>query len=56
MLNNHNTTELIISSVLFLFIMGFTRSFLLSNEINTQTILYDTLFFFIWYGIFLNLE
>lgn len=54
MLTSYKTLELIISTLLFVILLGFFRTFLLNREINVTTIMYDTLLFFIWYGLFLN--
>lgn len=54
MLTTYKTYELLLTSLLFMILMGFTRSFLLGYKIDFKTLSYNSLFFFIWYGIFLN--
>lgn len=56
MISAYNTTELLISTILFIFIMGFIRTFLLHYDTTVSTIMYDGLFFFIWYGVALNMK
>lgn len=54
MLTTFKTYELLLTTLLYVIIMCFTLNFLLGYKIDFKMISLNSLFFFIWYGIFLN--
>lgn len=48
-MNNYKNIEIIISTILFMFLFGYFRTMFLGQNINFTNIILTTLLFYFWY-------
>jgi len=48
-MNNYKNIEIIISTILFMFLFGYFRTMILGQDINFTNIILTTLLFYFWY-------
>lgn len=53
--NYYQNTEIVISTIIFMFLFMFIRPMLLNESINSDNVVLTTLLFFIWYYILENI-